>query len=261
MERTFSLSRRGLIAGVGCSLGVGIALPLAIGKSTDGELLVRPPGSVPEKQFLQLCVRCGQCIKVCPNNVLQPAGLAGGFNGLWAPKVVADWSGCEPTCNNCGQVCPTGAIRALALEEKRAARMGLAVVNQSTCLPFASGRDCQLCADECRAAGYDAIEFIRVGALVDESGMPIEGSGFLAPVVLPAKCVGCGLCQMRCRAINVKDKHLLEEAAIKVVAGEGNDDRISSGSYVKLRQERQRATEVDKAPETTNDDYLPDFLK
>ncbi|MGZ0173437.1 MAG: 4Fe-4S binding protein, partial [Planctomycetales bacterium] len=83
---------------------------------------------------------------------------------------------------------------ALPLEEKRHARMGLAIINESTCLPF-NGDACQLCVDECTAAGYDALEFIAVGTEVDELGQPIEGTGELAPLLIPDKCVGCGLCQ------------------------------------------------------------------
>ncbi|MCP4453433.1 MAG: hypothetical protein GY809_18395 [Planctomycetes bacterium] len=65
--------------------------------------------------------------------------------------------------------------------------------------------DCQLCMDECKAAGYNAIEFMRVGGTVDAAGDPVPGSGFLAPEVLAHRCVGCGLCQMRYHGINVKE--------------------------------------------------------
>ena len=122
---------------------------------------VRPPGSLPEKQFLEACIRCGECFQACPNDVLQPMGFEGGLLGLWTPQVVANWAGCESTCNNCGQVCPTGAIRALPIEEKRVVRMGLAKV-EPHCLPLDGREACQLCVDECNAAGYHAIEFIRV---------------------------------------------------------------------------------------------------
>lgn len=260
--RRVLLSRRNVIAGIGC-VAVGSTVPAALCKATgDGRAVVRPPGSVPEREFLRLCVRCGQCIKVCPNNVLQPVGLEHGFDSLWTPKVTPNWSGCEPTCNNCGQVCPTGAIRALDLQEKQAARIGLAVVNKRTCLPYVGGGQCRLCVDECRAAGYDAIEFIRVGGETAENGEPVEGSGALAPVVLEAKCVGCGLCQMRCMGINVKVRDVLDEAAIQIFAGPGTEDRILGGSYVDLRDQRaKRRKPSEQQPQDTSGDYLPDFLK
>ncbi|OHB68817.1 MAG: hypothetical protein A2Y77_11610 [Planctomycetes bacterium RBG_13_62_9] len=261
------VSRRGILAGLGGAAVIGAGVPSVMGDASarGGEPPIRPPGSVPENQFLQLCIRCGQCIKVCPNNVLQPAGFEHGFDGLWTPKVVADWSGCEPSCNNCGQVCPTGAIRALALEEKRAARIGLAQVDQATCLPYAGRDACQLCVDECGMAGYDAIEFIRVGGEVDEKGEPVEGSGRLAPVVREDRCVGCGLCQMRCRAINVKVKKSLQRSAIRVVAGAGKEDRVVSGSYIALREKRVTQTQEEEQTRNSQSDaageYLPDFLK
>src|SRR5580765_2916945 len=112
------------------------------------------------------------------------------------------------------------------MEEKRVARMGLARV-EPTCLPLAGREACQLCVDECNAAGYHAIEFMRVHPKLDEAGLPIDGSGFSAPVVLADKCVGCGLCQRRCYGINAIEKHLLTKSAIVISAGEGKEDRIS----------------------------------
>jgi len=237
------------------AFGAGLDTP-------DAARPVRPPGSVPEREFLQLCIRCGECFKVCPNHVLQPLGFRQGLEGLWTPQVVADWAGCESSCNACGQVCPTGAIRALPIEEKKAARMGLAVVNQQTCLPYAAREACQLCVDECAAAGYHAIEFARVHSELDEDGLPVEDSGFLAPVVLADKCVGCGLCQTRCNRINVKSQGRLAQSAIIVSVGPGLEDRLRSGSYVELRdQERRTRQSAEPAPGAGEDSYLPDFLR
>ena len=262
-----SLGRRGfLAAGVGLTAGIvgGLAsssVTRVLGAKLDHPnafLPVRPPGSVPEREFLGMCIRCGECFKACPNDVLQPLGFQQGLEGLWTPHVVADWSGCASSCNNCGQVCPTGAIRALPLEEKKAARMGLAIVNERTCLPFAGREECRLCVDECIAAGYHAIEFTRVGTQADEFGVPIEGTGMLAPVVQPETCVGCGLCQTRCYGINVVEKNLLDESAIIVEAGPGKEDRLLSGSYVALREaEAQQRAQV---PGSADAGYLPDFL-
>jgi len=83
--------------------------------------------------------------------------------------------------------------------------MGLAVVNKKICLPYAGKGACQICMDECMASGYRAIEFMH-HTETDDNGIPIEGTGYLAPVVLEEKCVGCGLCQARCHGINVKEK-------------------------------------------------------
>ena len=213
---------------------------------------VRPPGSVPEQEFLEMCIRCGECFKACPNNVLQAQGFQQGLEGLWTPVVVADWSGCESSCNACGQVCPTGAIRALPIEEKRVARMGLAIVNESTCLPFAGREDCDLCVQECNAAGYHAIEYTKVGTKVNDEGQPIDGTGYLAPVVLDDLCVGCGLCQTRCYAINVDEKKLLTKSAIIIEAGEGKEDRLMDGSYIQLRNDRLQTKQTRIEQTTTS---------
>jgi ferredoxin len=270
---TTNVGRRGFLAsGIGLASGAlaGAAVAMLSSAARRGASaaslapLVRPPGSVPEPHFTSLCVRCGECLQACPNDVLQPVGLQRGIEDAWTPQVVADWSGCEPSCNNCGQVCPTGAIRAIPLEEKRVARMGLAVVDPATCLPYAGREDCRLCVDECAASGYDAIEFVRVGTQTDDAGTPIEDSGFLAPVVLEEKCVGCGLCQTRCYAINAKAKGLIKKSAVVVEAGDGREDRLFGGSYVALRrQEQRRRQEQEKRIGGSGSDpgYLPDFLK
>ena len=139
--------------------------------------------------------------------------------------------------------------------------MGLAIVNQETCLPLAGREACQLCVDECTAAGYHAIDFVRVHTLSDANNQPIPGSGFLAPVVQEDRCVGCGLCQMRCHSVNSKDKHLLTASAIVVKAGADREDRIRSGSYRERNNQRipkRRASQLH--PDEPNS-YLPDFLK
>ncbi|MCA9138196.1 MAG: 4Fe-4S binding protein [Planctomycetales bacterium] len=272
-----ALGRRGFLSlagGTAAAIAGGASVSLAtktFGANLDDPNSVRPvrpPGSVPEKEFLEMCIRCGECFKACPNNVLQPEGFEQGLEGLWSPMAVADWAGCESSCNACGHVCPTGAIRALPLAEKKVARMGLAIVNVETCLPFAGREECDLCVQECNSAGYHAIEFTRVGTEVDDSGAPIEGTGYSAPVVLADKCVGCGLCQTRCNGINVKEKGLLNESAIIVEAGEGKEDRLMSGSYIELRlqESKQRATQSigadyfvpDIAPVDTSDTPVDD---
>lgn len=213
--------RRALVwfGGLAASAVGGAALGRIATKSAlASEPVVRPPGSVSERDFLRRCVRCGECLRACPNDALRPIDVEGGLARLATPTLNADWSGCEPSCANCGRVCPTGAIRPLTIAEKRRFVLGLATVDRTTCLPHAGVADCRLCVDECARAGYDAIEFVAVGTQIDENGRPIEDVGFLAPVVRAERCVGCGLCQARCAAIVVRTDKALARPAIKVVA-------------------------------------------
>ena len=82
--------------------------------------VIRPPGSVEEKDFLERCIKCDQCIRACPTNVLQPALMESGIEGIWTPILNMKIGYCEVNCTLCGQVCPTGAIQRITIEEKPA---------------------------------------------------------------------------------------------------------------------------------------------
>lgn len=214
-----SLSRRGFIAsgvaGIGAATGI---------RAVPQTRLLRPPGSVPEARFLDLCVRCGECFKVCPGPVLHPAGLEFGWEALWTPVVVPSHAGCHQDCNFCTQVCPTHAIRPLSLPEKRKTRIGLAVIDTRRCLPHAGQRDCRLCFEECKAAGYHAIQMRQIKLALGDippgvvSETELEAMGSIeAPFVDAAACTGCGLCEYRCHTTYTKQAHTLPESAIRVV--------------------------------------------
>ncbi|RPH32061.1 4Fe-4S binding protein, partial [bacterium] len=218
-----SLSRRGFIAS--SVAGMGAALSLRTGPVAPRPL--RPPGSVSEPEFLDLCVRCGECFKVCPGPVLHPAGLEFGWEALWTPVVVPSHAGCHQDCNFCTQVCPTHAIRPLSLQEKRRTPMGWAVINPKICLPHAGQRDCRLCFEECEAAGYHAIQMRQIKLALGDippgvfSEAQLEAMGSIeAPVVDADACTGCGLCEYRCHTTYTKQTHVLSESAIRVVPGE-----------------------------------------
>ncbi len=154
------LSRRGFVlAGTGLVVASFWDLGGLIGDNRD-PTLIRPPGALDEDRFLDRCIRCGQCMRVCPSNILQPALLEAGIQGLWTPVVNyrLGRSGCQTNCIACGQVCPTAAIRPLSLDEKlgrgefRAqgpVRLGTAFVDRGRCLPWAMGRPCLVCQEMC----------------------------------------------------------------------------------------------------------------
>ena len=148
------------------------------------EDLIRPPGAVPEIVFLNLCVRCGACMRVCPTNMLQPQGTEQGVQGLFAPVAVSRRGPCRTQCTACGQVCPTGAIRSLPVPEKMWAKMGTAVIYRHMCLAWEWDRACLVCDEACP---YGAIDLRRV-----------EGNQEAVPFVLEDRCSGCGACEHAC---------------------------------------------------------------
>jgi MauM/NapG family ferredoxin protein len=166
---------------------------------------IRPPGVTDEATFLSACLRCAQCLEVCPTHGLQPAIAEAGLEGLWTPRLVPRLGSCEYACHACGQVCPSGAIPRLTLEQKRAAVLGQAVVDRNRCLPWARDTECIVCEEMCpipeKAVRLEVLE------VVSASGEPRR---LQRPVVLIEKCIGCGICENHCP--------LEGQAAIQVVA-------------------------------------------
>ena len=122
--------------------------------------IIRPPGALAEKEFLQRCIKCGQCMRICPTNVIQPGGIEGGIENLWTPVLNnrIGSSGCQLNCVACGQVCPTAAIRPITLDEKLGRnefaqigpiRLGTVFVDRNRCLPWAFDRPCIVCQENC----------------------------------------------------------------------------------------------------------------
>jgi len=161
--------------------------------------VVRPPGSLPEDDFLGRCIRCGQCMRVCPNNALHPTLLESGLEGLWTPFLIAKIGYCEPTCTLCGQVCPTGAISELAFnqkvgdEETPPNRIGTAFLDRGRCLPWAMATPCIVCEEWCPTSPK-AI-YLREEIAFDRQGNEVSVK---RPHVDPALCTGCGACEYAC---------------------------------------------------------------
>lgn len=166
---------------------------IAATRKRASEKLIRPPGSLPEKEFLAKCVKCGECMKACPTNGLQPALAEAGPEGLWTPVLVSKIGYCEYYCSLCSQVCPTGAIKELTVPEKTQVKIGTAWINKNRCLPYFLGRPCIVCEEHCPTSPK-AIKFIEY-----ESKRP-DGTTELqkAPVIDLDLCIGCGICENKC---------------------------------------------------------------
>ncbi|MEZ5357793.1 MAG: 4Fe-4S binding protein [Candidatus Zixiibacteriota bacterium] len=190
------------------SLMGGIALYPFFRSGIDREaapnpLAIRPPGSVIEDNFLERCIRCGQCMRVCPNNALHPTLSESGMEGIWTPILIPRIGYCEPTCTLCGEVCPTGAILPLTVKQKVGSkddppvRIGTAFFDRGRCLPWAMNTTCLVCEEWCPTAPK-AI-YLEEEQTVDRDGNPIS---IRRPHIDPNLCTGCGACEYACPVID-----------------------------------------------------------
>jgi MauM/NapG family ferredoxin protein len=213
-------SRRGFIYSLAGGLGAGFLAARTPFTLRQSKLqLIRAPGAIPETEFLRTCIRCGECMKSCLTNTLQPCLWESGFSGLWTPKMDLRLAPCDQNCNVCGKVCPTQAIRSVSIEEKNHAKVGTAVLRKEMCLVWAQNKICLICDEICP---YNAIVF-----------RPVEG--YRRPVVIASKCNGCGFCEQRCP--------VLGESAIVVVPD--GEIRLKEGSYVKEAKKLQLEFKAD----------------
>jgi MauM/NapG family ferredoxin protein len=187
------LGRRQMITAVAAG---AVAVPLirlgSLARRPD-EFLIRPPGAQSEGEFLSRCIRCGQCLKVCLTNGLQPVLWEAGLEGLYTPRLIPRMGYCSHSCNLCGQVCPTGAIPNLKLAVKQASALGTATINRTRCIPYTEGTDCLVCEEHCPVSPK-AITF------VEQEVFNIQGERLKVklPVVNADRCIGCGHCEHVC---------------------------------------------------------------
>ncbi|MBT7308751.1 MAG: 4Fe-4S binding protein [Gammaproteobacteria bacterium] len=95
-----------LAAGVG-----GFSLLQLLPTLTHSAPRLRPPGALDEQQYLASCIKCGQCVQVCPVEAISLADIFDG-QGQGAAYIDARAQACDFSCDGlqCVLACPTGAL-------------------------------------------------------------------------------------------------------------------------------------------------------
>lgn len=171
-EVPFSSARRRLLTG-GAVLAVLVLAAksgIELGQNVVSRIkkAVLPAGAGSDAEFANRCLNCNLCVQNCPMKIIKKA------NGDYS-TVHIDYenSFCDYNCNKCSQVCPSGAIKRLTLAEKQKMQIGLAVIDEQTCIK------CGLCVMKCPRE-----------AITKEDGE--------TPRVNAGQCIGCGACQAAC---------------------------------------------------------------
>ena len=195
--------------------------------------LIRPPGSLEEKDFLARCVKCGLCMKVCPNNAIHPNLFEAGIEGLWSPIIIPRIGYCEPSCTICSTICPSGAISQITPKEKGwissedgeknsdPIKIGLACVDRGRCLPWAMKTQCIVCEEWCPTSPK--------AIYLDETGEFKRNGEYVylkRPIIDPQNCVGCGACESACP---IEDKPAIFITSIGESRSKTNQILLKSG--------------------------------
>lgn len=197
-DNRVDLSRRQMLQSALAGLaGLSLIKVAGVNKTAAGSL-VRPPGSLTEDQFLDRCIRCHECSRICATTggCLQPSATQGSVESFWTPVAISRNGYCEYSCNLCGQVCPTGAIQNLRLEKKQKLKMGLAFFDKNRCIPWYSQQDCLVCEEHCPTP-EKAIKFDIREARTPDGNMRVVKF----PYVVEDCCIGCGICENKCPII------------------------------------------------------------
>jgi polyferredoxin/Fe-S-cluster-containing hydrogenase component 2 len=177
---------------------------------------IAPPGAVSFDHLREKCISCHLCVSKCPSHVIKPAFLEYGLGGIMQPKLYFDRGFCNYDCTICGEVCPTGAIQPLTIEEKNHTQMGQVQFIIENCIVYYDETSCGACSEHCPTQAVHMEPYKGVLTI---------------PEIDQEICVGCGACEHACPAIPYK--------AIYV-------EGLSSQNTVEIKQEEVEDVVIDE---------------
>jgi len=156
----------------------------AVDKVTKRVPLIRPPGAISEKAFLNACSRCDECKNACPKDAIQMAPKKMGFLIMGTPYIDPLKNPCV-MCDDlyCISACPDKALMPVASPAD--VTMGYAILDKKHCQTYGDEPTfCQQCVIDCPIPG----------AITQVDSKPI----FHKKV-----CTGCGVCVRSCSTVNI----------------------------------------------------------
>ena len=213
----------------------------AVDKVTKRVPLIRPPGAITERQFLQDCTRCDKCIHACPKDAIVKAPKKFGFLVMGTPYIDPKKKPCV-MCDDlhCISACPDGAL--LPVEGPADVKMGYAILDKKKCRAYGA-TFCQQCVIDCPIPG----------AITQDKDNQ--------PVFHKRVCTGCGVCVRSCGTVNipvaVKVKpQMVIEYQLRKKQLEEEQARYEAEKKIqeqKALEEERRAEEAGVAPEQIED--------
>lgn len=181
-------------------------------------ILPSPPGSISLNHLKNFCTSCLLCVSHCPTKVLKPSFNEYSFEGLFMPVMNYPQSFCIYECNKCSEICPTGAIRKISLEDKKKIQIGKSFLIKEECIVYKNKLDCGACSEVCPTKAVYMIKY-------DDT--------LYAPVIEQDFCVGCGACENVCPAIPKKAIYVkgLKEHSIAKIREKDNYKDIDNKNF------------------------------
>ncbi len=152
------------------------------------EYTVSPPGAKNIHRFNELCTACHLCVSACPSQVLQPSFMQYGIQGMFQPYLEYHKSFCNYECRICTDICPSGALLPLPLEEKKLTQIGQVYFEKDNCIVETEGTDCGACSEHCPTKAVYMVPY----------------NGLFLPEINQDICIGCGACEFACPTVPYK---------------------------------------------------------
>jgi len=155
-----------------------------VDKFTKRVPLLRPPGAISERAFLQACSRCDECSNACPKDAIQKVPKKMGFLIMDTPYIDPAKVPCV-MCTElpCIPACPDGALLPVPGGPEDV-QMGYAILDKKKCQSYGH-TFCQQCIIDCPIPGA------------------ITQNQEQQPIFHKDVCTGCGVCVRSCSTVNI----------------------------------------------------------